>query len=380
MAYGVAARVYPYVVQSKGWLNSTTSRSSPTACAAVRRNRGSQRIRPRRARGTVYGLLGPNGAARPRPYGSSPRCCGPTAAGPRSPASTWPAGRAGRAADRAARPERGRRRGAQRQAEPGDVRPALPSRRPGGPRPGGRTAGGASGFRHGPQARQPVLRRHAQPPRPGRQPDPRTAGALPGRTDDRARPARARRGVDAPSGAGRPGTTCCSPPSTWRRPISSPTDRACSTRGGCSPRAPRTGSSPDRRRSDRRRPARTRADLPAAAALLVGRPAVPGKSTRTPLVSAPVRDRMAALTEVVRGLDDGGITAEDIALRRPTLEEVFLHLTGDRGRRGAPAPSRYGPRGAGMATERCRTAIPAPWAARLGWGGRRRLDHHPARL
>jgi ABC-2 type transport system ATP-binding protein len=41
-----------------------------------------------------------------------------------------------------------------------------------------------------------------------------------------------------------------------------------------------------------------------------------------------VRDRVAALTEVVRALDDAGIGAEDIALRRPTLDEVFLRLTG----------------------------------------------------
>jgi ABC-2 type transport system ATP-binding protein len=45
-------------------------------------------------------------------------------------------------------------------------------------------------------------------------------------------------------------------------------------------------------------------------------------------VSAPVRDRAAALTEVVRALDDAGVAAEDIALRRPTLDEVFLRLTG----------------------------------------------------
>ena len=41
-------------------------------------------------------------------------------------------------------------------------------------------------------------------------------------------------------------------------------------------------------------------------------------------VSAPVADRMAALGVVVRELGEG---AEDIALRRPTLDEVFLALT-----------------------------------------------------
>jgi ABC-2 type transport system ATP-binding protein len=45
-------------------------------------------------------------------------------------------------------------------------------------------------------------------------------------------------------------------------------------------------------------------------------------------VSAPVRDRVAALTEAARALHAAGIAVEDIALRRPTLDEVFLHLTG----------------------------------------------------
>ena len=39
---------------------------------------------------------------------------------------------------------------------------------------------------------------------------------------------------------------------------------------------------------------------------------------------------MAALTAVVRALDDAGIAVDDIGLRRPTLDEVFLHLTGRR--------------------------------------------------
>ncbi|MFE6756524.1 ATP-binding cassette domain-containing protein [Streptomyces sp. NPDC057684] len=52
------------------------------------------------------------------------------------------------------------------------------------------------------------------------------------------------------------------------------------------------------------------------------------------LVSAPVADRMAALTEAVRALQDAGVEAEDIAVRRPTLDEVFLHLTGP-GQKGA---------------------------------------------
>jgi ABC-2 type transport system ATP-binding protein len=45
------------------------------------------------------------------------------------------------------------------------------------------------------------------------------------------------------------------------------------------------------------------------------------------LLSAPVTDRMAALSGVVRALEEAGLQAEDVALRRPTLDEVFLHLT-----------------------------------------------------
>ncbi|MFF3246295.1 ATP-binding cassette domain-containing protein [Streptomyces sp. NPDC002870] len=64
--------------------------------------------------------------------------------------------------------------------------------------------------------------------------------------------------------------------------------------------------------------------LACAAALLSGEATV-DEDRR--LVSAPVDDRMAALTAAVRALEAAGIEAEDIAVRRPTLDEVFLHLT-----------------------------------------------------
>jgi ABC-2 type transport system ATP-binding protein len=72
-------------------------------------------------------------------------------------------------------------------------------------------------------------------------------------------------------------------------------------------------------------------DCPLAAdavSRVAGLPAEVDPDTRR--ISAPVRDRAAALTQVVRALDAAGIAAEDIALRRPTLDEVFLHLTGRR--------------------------------------------------
>ncbi|MFI0007043.1 ATP-binding cassette domain-containing protein [Streptomyces globisporus] len=50
--------------------------------------------------------------------------------------------------------------------------------------------------------------------------------------------------------------------------------------------------------------------------------------TPTRRVHAQVADRVAALTEVVRSLQNDGIAVEDIGLRRPSLDDVFLRLTG----------------------------------------------------
>ncbi|MFB7187791.1 ATP-binding cassette domain-containing protein [Streptomyces sp. NPDC056230] len=63
----------------------------------------------------------------------------------------------------------------------------------------------------------------------------------------------------------------------------------------------------------------------AAAARLLGDGAVVDADRR--LIGAPAPDRMAVLTRTVRALEEAGIEAEDIAVRRPTLDEVFLSLT-----------------------------------------------------
>ncbi|MBK3579512.1 ATP-binding cassette domain-containing protein [Streptomyces sp. MBT65] len=47
-------------------------------------------------------------------------------------------------------------------------------------------------------------------------------------------------------------------------------------------------------------------------------------------VHAPVVDRVGSLTEVARYLQHYGIPVEDIGLRRPSLDDVFLRLTGRR--------------------------------------------------
>ncbi|GAA1798125.1 ATP-binding cassette domain-containing protein [Actinomadura chokoriensis] len=83
-------------------------------------------------------------------------------------------------------------------------------------------------------------------------------------------------------------------------------------------------------------------DDPAAlgdAARIVGRVAagevdVDAESLR---IGAPVPERAAALTEAVRALDEAGLKVADIGLRRPTLDEVFLHLTDNKKKEEVPS-------------------------------------------
>jgi ABC-2 type transport system ATP-binding protein len=49
-------------------------------------------------------------------------------------------------------------------------------------------------------------------------------------------------------------------------------------------------------------------------------------ATRRCSLAAPAGARLLPI--VIRALDDGGVAVEDISLRRPTLDEVFLALTG----------------------------------------------------
>src|SRR5579871_108774 len=57
----------------------------------------------------------------------------------------------------------------------------------------------------------------------------------------------------------------------------------------------------------------------------MGEPAV-DVATRRCSISAPAGVKL--LPAVVRALDEAGVEVADIALRRPTLDEVFLALTG----------------------------------------------------
>jgi oleandomycin transport system ATP-binding protein len=53
----------------------------------------------------------------------------------------------------------------------------------------------------------------------------------------------------------------------------------------------------------------------------------PSRDNATGLLTAPVNDPVL-LSTLVRKLDEAGITADELALRLPSLDEVFLALTG----------------------------------------------------
>ncbi len=76
-----------------------------------------------------------------------------------------------------------------------------------------------------------------------------------------------------------------------------------------------------------------RDDLVAIAALL-GDFALPGVAETidraAATVTVPVRTSEHIVPAVVRTLDDAGIDVTDVVVRRPTLDDVFLQLTGHR--------------------------------------------------
>ena len=45
-------------------------------------------------------------------------------------------------------------------------------------------------------------------------------------------------------------------------------------------------------------------------------------------VELTVRERTGTIVDAVRRLDDAGVGVDDLGLRRPTLDDVFLSLTG----------------------------------------------------
>jgi ABC-2 type transport system ATP-binding protein len=77
---------------------------------------------------------------------------------------------------------------------------------------------------------------------------------------------------------------------------------------------------------------RDAADLPAATEIIArisgASPEIDPYSTR---VTAPVKDPLEGIIAAARELGEAGLAVEDFTLRRPTLDEVFLSLTGRTG-------------------------------------------------
>ncbi len=70
------------------------------------------------------------------------------------------------------------------------------------------------------------------------------------------------------------------------------------------------------------------ADLGTATAVLAGvGDGHPEVDTDLRRVTVPVADRLAALGTTLARLSDAGVQAEDLQVRRPTMDEVFLQLT-----------------------------------------------------
>lgn len=88
---------------------------------------------------------------------------------------------------------------------------------------------------------------------------------------------------------------------------------------------------------------RTADELAAArAALATAVGAAPEVDAAARRLMVPVAAGASALADVVRELDAAGVIIEDIALRRPTLDEVFLELTGHTAEGARDAPKAAG--------------------------------------
>jgi len=93
-------------------------------------------------------------------------------------------------------------------------------------------------------------------------------------------------------------------------------------------------------------PAQLDPALNAVSSYAAGEPVV-DQDTRKIVI--PVSKGAGILPDVVRDLDAAGVALEDLALRRPTLDDVFLALTGHAaeekdGEDKAPPPARRGRR------------------------------------
>ena len=85
------------------------------------------------------------------------------------------------------------------------------------------------------------------------------------------------------------------------------------------------------------------ADLAGAAAAVTAYATGPvstvaaGPAGGRPQITLPVTGRDGITTEIVRSLDASGVPVTSVTLRRPSLDDVFLTLTGNRAGGSQPA-------------------------------------------
>ena len=195
----------------------------------------------------------------------------------------------------------------------------------GGPRS---CSSGSSWPRPADKPRVDLLRRDEAQARPGHDPGRQPEDHLPRRADHGPRPAQPAHDVGDHPRAGRRGRRpSCSPPSTWRRPTSSPTASRCSTAAGSSPRAP----PPSSRRAS---PAGT-SSWPSPTAPNSTPPrwcsARPTATTTALTLQLPSDGRVSTAADAARQLDDASVEVEALTVHTPDLDDVFFALTGKQG-------------------------------------------------
>ena len=177
---------------------------------------------------------------------------------------------------------------------------------------------------------QDLLRWHAPAARPRGQPHRHPARAVPRRAHDRARPPQPRRAVGGPAraGQGRHHAAADDPVPRGGRPARRP-DRRHRPRRRSSPRARRSSS-----RTAAARPAwcspcrapRTSRRPPSMLRQRVSEVHVDEAARQLTAPAEGLRD----MTRIAAVFEDSAIELDDLGLKRPSLDDVFLHLTGHR--------------------------------------------------
>ena len=171
-----------------------------------------------------------------------------------------------------------------------------------------------------------VLGRHAPPPRPRGRAGARAAGALPRRAHDRSRPAGPHRALDRHRGSGlgrhHGAADDAVPRGGGPARRSHRRDRPRlghrrGYRGGAEGPPGRDGDRARLRRRREREPSRPRSSRRSAAVAREGH-----------VLRVNVSDGATAMLEIVRVLDAAQLAPTTMALREPTLDDVFLELTG----------------------------------------------------